>query len=655
MAELPEASVTIDDEAGALAGGTDLLVVLACVAQAADVTPRIFASTKALLAKHDYSQGVDFCAMHFEETRKPILFLGLPTVTAGTIGRINTSGNSGSSVVSVAAGTNGVLEEVDASATVVQGGTAGTDQILIDLSLDGGHTKKRVRLGVAMGSVIYTIPYVGLVLTFTAGTLVAGDVVISFSTTAPRWDQAGLAAARDALVAQQKQARSWLLVGDLLVDADADDLLDQVNGYETENARFVFARAQVRDRKVPAKMSRITARISGNPNLTFAEVGGTGDTITRSAGSWITDGFANGDYITVTGSLSNNVSGIVVTVTATVLTLGTTDLAAEGPSGNITVTASPAVTFAEVGGTGDTITRSRGSWLADGFAAGDLVTVTGSISNNITAGAIATVTATVITMGSTDLAAEVIGSAAIVVSGGELDSDWISTMDTEFGEVDGERRIDLGAGRGRKASPITGYRFRRPVQWAATLREYQHDVQIPTWRKSDGKCVGWDLEDEEGNTVEHDERIDGGALAARFTCFRSYANGPAGAFIALSLTRASENSLLSRTHNMAVANVACSVAQAETENAIGQVLELNIDGTGTEASLVVLEERVNSALAIALLQGKSEGKRASDAKWKASRTDVLNIPAAELTGTLDLRLNGTLEKITTRVRVQTAG
>jgi len=648
MAELPEASVTIDDEAGALAGGTDLLTVFACVEQNDDLTPRIFASTKALLTKHGYSPGVDYCAMHFEEVKKPVLFVPLPTVTAGTIGRQNGTGNSGSSVVSVAAGSNGVLEEVDAEIEVVQGGTIGTDQIILDISLDGGRTKKRARLGT---ETTYPIPYVGLTLSFAAGTLVAGDTCFTFSTTAPRWDATGLADARTALVAQQKQARSWLVVGDLVDEDDAEDLVDEVNGYETANARFVYARAQVRDKKKAAALSRVVARLTGNPNLTFANVG-SADTITRSAGSWISDGFANNDYVTITGSVSNNTAGKVATVTDTVLTFGATvSLVNEGPVGNVTVTASPSITFDT---TGDTITRNRGSWFDDGFAVADEITITGTVSNNLTDAPITVLTATVLTT-STNLVNEVIGSAAIVVTGGELDSDWISAVDAEFADIDGERRIDLGAGRGRKASPISGYRLRRPVAWAASLREYQHDVQIPCWRKSDGKCDGWDLEDEEGNTVEHDERIDGGALAARFTCFRTYANGPAGAFIALSLTRASESSLLSRTHNMAVANVACSVTQAETENAIGQVLELNEDGTGTEASLVVLEERVNSALAIALLQGKSEGKRASDAKWKASRTDVLNVPEAELTGTLDLRLNGTLEKITTRVRVQTAG
>jgi hypothetical protein len=652
MAELPEATVTIDDEAGALAGGTDLLTVIAAVSRNADSTPRIFASTKALLAKHDYAPGVDYCAMHFEEARKPVLFIGVPIVSVGAISRIDQSGNTNSSVVTAAAGTSGILEEVDAVVKCAVGGVVATDQIVLDISLDGGRTFKKTRLGT---EVSLTLPYVGLDLNFAAGSLTAGDTVLKFSTSAPRWDSSGLSDARDGLVAQQKQARSWLVIGDLLVEDDADDVLDEVNGYETANTRYVFVRGQVRDRKVLSFMSKVVVRMTGSPSLTFAEVGATGDTVTRSTGSFVNDGFVAGDYITVAGSVSNNVSGKITAVTALVLTLDTADLVAEGPVAGCSIIGTPSITFAEVGASADTITRSRGSWLADGFAAGDEISVTGSVSNNISAAALASVTATVLTLGTTDLAAEVIGSRSITVQAGELDSDWVSDIDEEFGDVDAQRRIDLGAGRGRKTSPIHGWKLRRPFQWAASIREYQHDVQIPTWRKSDGPCKGWDLEDEEGNTVEHDERIDGGLLAARFSCFRTYANGPAGAFVALSLTRAAEGSLLSRTHNMAVADIACSVCQAETENAIGQVLELTASGTGTEASLVVLEERVNTALAIALLQSKSEGKRASDAKWKASRTDILNIPEAELTGTLDLRLNGTLEKITTRVRVQTAG
>src|SRR5262245_40978768 len=113
MAELPSAIVTIDDEAGAFSASTGYIAVLACVEKNADLTPRVFSSAKALLAQHGYSPGVDYCAMHFEETKKPILFVGMPSATTGFIGSQDSTGMTGTSVITVAAGSNGVLEDVD--------------------------------------------------------------------------------------------------------------------------------------------------------------------------------------------------------------------------------------------------------------------------------------------------------------------------------------------------------------------------------------------------------------------------------------------------------------------------------------------------------------------------------------------------------------
>lgn len=655
MTTLPSASTAIDDQAGAIASGLDYCVVMAAVASNADAQLRVMANADAIIDLHGYAEGVDYAAMHIEETGKPVLFCGLPIVTEGVIGREDVSGNSGSCVTTLTEGANGTLDETDGVLTVITGGTIGTDQIVLGLSLDGGRTTKRLRLGTAVS---YVIPHVGVTIAFAAGTLVAGETIHTWHTSAPRWDNAGLVAARAAIAAQFKLARTWQIIGDLLVADDASNIVTQVNAYETANDRFIVARAQLRDRLPLASLSQVQVRMTGNPNLTFAEVGATGDTITRSAGSWITDQFAVGDIITIADSASNNITTAVgiAAVTATVITLDTDDLVDEGPVGNVTVTGTPALTFAEVGGTGDTITRSRGSWLDDGFRVGDDFTIAGSASNDITTVAgIVTVTATVITLDTDDLAAEVIGSFGVTVTVGETKAQHVATLDAAFSAIATQKRISLGHGRARKLSPILGYRFRRPAQWAASIRQYQHDVQIPTWRKADGPIANWDLNDTAGNLVEHDERVDGGAIAAGFTCLRTWANGPAGAFVAHDLTRGDVNSLLSRTHNMTVANVACSVNQAETENAVGQVLELNSDGTATSGSLKKIEGRVNSALDRALLQTRPEGKRASSAIWVASTTDILNVVDATLTGVLTLNLNGTLEHIATTVRIQSGG
>jgi hypothetical protein len=567
MPNLPEATVQIDDEGGAFAGNTGYIAVFACAATNADMTPRVFSSTKALLSQHNYSKGVSYCASHFEETGNPVIYIGLPKTTAGYIGSHSQTG-TGTSVISVAAGANGIVDDADVILTVTTGGTIGTNGIAFTLSLDGGLTEKSLRLGTANS---YTEPYHGFVISFAAGTLVTGDTY-SFQTFSPMWDATSLTTARTALAAQLKQVRSFLIAEDVITSTFAGNVVTEVNAYETANDRFVYARASVLE-KSRGRKSKVAAE-----TLTFAEVGVTGDTITRSAGSWIADGWRVGDTFTITGTVSNNISGIIGALTATVMTLTTADLVAE-------------------------------------VIASNLVTMVASDS----------------------MAA------------------YVSAQDAAYASIDGQRRIDLSIGQGKKQCPITGWMQRRPASWGASLREYGHDLQIPCWRKSDGPLTGFSLEDENGNVEEYDERNDGGALAAKFTCFRTYSNGPRGTFVALALTRGTEGSLLSRTHNMAVANLACTIAQLETENAIGQVLVLKSDGTGTDASLALIEERVNSALQINLLQDKGEGQRASSAVWRASRNDVLNVPGAQLNGTLTLVLNGPLDKMVTFVMVQTAG
>lgn len=71
--------------------------------------------------------------------------------------------------------------------------------------------------------------------------------------------------------------------------------------------------------------------MTGSPDLTFTEVDTEGDTITRSAGSWVDDGFEVGMTIIVAGSSMNNVSGVIADLSDALLTLDSTDLTDEGP------------------------------------------------------------------------------------------------------------------------------------------------------------------------------------------------------------------------------------------------------------------------------------------------------------------------------------
>ncbi|HEY3516541.1 MAG TPA: hypothetical protein VGL98_05790, partial [Gammaproteobacteria bacterium] len=472
--------------------------------------------------------------------------------------------------------------------------------------------------------------------------------------SAPRITPADLADVRAELASGLRTFRSVLLCGDLPNAAAATSFVTELNSYATENDRHVYGRASVGDRLPQASLSKPVARMTGAPSLTFAEVGGTGDTITRAAGSWLADGFVVGDTIVITGSGSNNITAVIASLSATVITLGSENLAAE-----VTAAASivgyVTLTFAEVGATGDTLTRSRGSWLVDGFRVGDTVTVAGSVSNNVS-GAVTGVSATVLTFNTTDLAAESLGASAnVTVTTNLSKAAWMAALDSEYASIDSQPRLDLSAGRGAAPSLYSGWHRRVPAGWFASVREYQHDLHTPTWRKDLGP-VGANLFDANNDLVEWDDRVDGGAgSAARFTTLRTWSNGPRGGFITLSLTRAGDGKIESLTHNQAVINAGCNTVQIATENVVGRTLQLNSDGTATRESLNVIQGEVNAQLDIALLSSRGEGPRVSAAAWTPASDDLYNVAEPEMNGVLDLLINGTVHSVATRVRVQTNG
>jgi hypothetical protein len=653
MPQLPSASVSVSAAASTPGAGTDVICIFAPCATQADITPRIFGNANAIHELHGYSEGLEYASFHMRETRKPVIFVALPIDSPGVIGREDSSGNTGSSAVTVSEGADGCLSEHDGILEVEHGGTVGTDQIVLKLSLDGGLSFKSVRLGTGNA---YTIPDVDVDVALGAGTLVAGDTVLTWHGSGPRASMSDVTTAREALAAEMMFFRSIMLIGDLQSDTEAAAFRDELAAYDTENQRFVYGRASVYDRLPLAALSVSTHRMTAGTSLTFAEVGASGDTITRATGSWISDGFAIGDTVTITGASdgTNNKTAVIANLTATVMTLGTEDLAAE-VSANCTVVGRATLTFANAG---ETITRNRGSWLADGFRAGDSVTITGTDSaTNDGTFVVSTVTALVMTLAAGGVDADEVSPVTQVsIEAGQTEAEWMAAVTDEFEAIDGTRYIDLAAGRAWKASPFTGWNFLRPASWAASLREYQHDLHVATWKKQDGP-TGWNLTDADGNRAQWDDRVNGGAgTAARFTTFRTWGNGPAGAFIARSLTRASDGDILVNTNKVAVLNLALTTVQFATENIIGRDLVLNSDGTAITTDRNTMKMEVDSALALALLKDtRGEGPRASLATWTPSADDVLNVADPAITGVLDLNFNGTVVSVTTTVRVRSGG
>lgn len=643
MATLPRATVRVEPTAAAPGSGLDTVCILAAVPSNPDMTPRIFGGAQAIYEQHGYSEGVEYGALHLAYTGKSVIFVGMPIGTAGVISRFTSHENTGSSVVTVVAGADGVLSDHRGVLRVVAGGTIGTDQIKLELSLDDGRSFSPLRLGTANS---YTLPYVGATANFAAGTLVTGDTIAEWHGSGPRIDTGDLAEVFDNLAADLKQFRSIMILGDLPNDTAAAAVLTQVNAYATEHQRFVYARASVPDRLPQASLSQAYARFTGAAALTFDAAT---DTVERSSGSWLADGFRDGDSVTFVDTVGNDGTFVVTTVTADTLTFGNV-ITDEVISSGFAVTGGPTLVFAA---SGDTITRNRGSWLADGFRAGDDVAIDGTASNEVTLAA-QTVTALVLTLAN-GLSDETLPSDGVTVTSNLTKAAWMAEQDAEFAAIDGESRLDLGAGRGAVISPFSGWDYRRPVSWAASAIEYQHDVHVATWRKELGPS-GFDLFDANGLLSEWDDRVDGGAgSAARFTTFRTWPNGPRGAFITQSLTRAGDGQLTSQTHNMAVVNVGLTTVQRATEQVIGRSLQLNADGTATADSLAVIASEVNAAVELALLTSRGEGPRASRAVWFPDPEDVYNVPEPVMHGTLELLLNGTIHSVDTAVRLSSNG
>lgn len=657
MANLPRATTTLSEAAGAQASGTDLVCILApCVGIVPDSEGKIpimrFGTAKALLDEFGYSEGVEYAALHIAKTKKPVLFGALPIATAGVVGSVDTTGNTGTAAIAVAASANGVMTDHQGSVRVVRGGLVGVDQILLEISADNERSWQQVRLGTGQ---TYGVPYLGADLFLKSGTLVAGDTIIRWVGRGPRSNAVGWAAARSSLASQPRFFRTVVLCGDLVDATEANAFKAEIDAYASENERFIQARAQVPDRLPLGKMTRNTWRKQGTPSLTFAV---TANTITRDTGSWLDDGFVIGDWVTVTGTASNNVSGFISALSATVLTIGAV-LANETTSA-ATVIGSMGLLFAEVGVTGDTITRNRGSWISDGFRVGDTITVgpgpDGTPLNNGVTGVLAGVSATVLTFGSTDLQVEGQNSRTVTINVVKSKAAAIAAADATFETVNGSC-LSLSYGRGAVTSPLTGWAFRRCPGWAASVREFSPGdrLHVPTWRKSDGD-TGFMLHDANNVLIEHDDRVDGGAACgARFTSFRTYGNNT-GAYIALDLTRAPDGSLQTHEANMNVINLAMQTVQNITETAaIGAVLVLNPDGTATEDSLGVISGIVNAAVQGVLLPNRGEGPRCSLVVWTPDPDVDYRVPAPVMVGTLDITLNGIVHSVETVVRINTPG
>jgi hypothetical protein len=161
-----------------------------------------------------------------------------------------------------------------------------------------------------------------------------------------------------------------------------------------------------------------TYKVRAKTDGALADVSTVTGTLTSASSNFTTAGVVADDLVIITEAASGfrGVYKVISKDSATVLTLNTTDKAFTSVSSidfsvvragmylqykseSITLGSTGNITFANAGP--DTITRASGSWISDGVTAGDIITITGSVSNDGSY-TVASRTATIATLVATD-------------------------------------------------------------------------------------------------------------------------------------------------------------------------------------------------------------------------------------------------------------
>lgn len=564
MAQAPAANVGLSETGGAVSTGSQTLILCHPAPNGGPLyAPRLYTSVAGHQSDFGVCEGDDFVGQYIDATGQSIVCVGM-TPIAGTVGAMVTSTVTGNAVASVA-GTP--TDKAALQVLIGTGGALGTAGIVFQVSVDGGETYgPSIRLG---ANLTYSPPNSGLTITFgtSAATYNAGDL-FSCPVHAPTYDTTGIAAVEACLAAAQYKARCVLFIGDANATT-AQNLSDTANDYFTAKKRDTRFFGCLRAILDPALKT-------GAATLTFAA---SGETITRSTGSFITDGFAVGMSVTVSNSTSNNavVNQVITALSATVMTLAGATLVNES------------------------------------------------------------------------------GSSSVVLSGQETEQEWMAALDViTSGKL--WPRLSLGGGHLMRTSPIDQARRKRNVQWATLMRYMAHDVQVSPAEVDLGRLDGWSMYSKNGNAlVVHDERVNGGLLNSRLTCATSLDGDPGGAYVALALTLDTDNAPMSRVPIACVADVCTGLCRVLTTQKLNSnVVSDPKTGFPLETEYRRIELAINKQLQSQLTTPKLEGQRASAVVFTLVRGTDLRQPGAVQGWACKLTVLGYLEQLSGTVTVQGA-
>ncbi|MCY2964194.1 MAG: hypothetical protein NT069_11270 [Planctomycetota bacterium] len=252
-----------------------------------------------------------------------------------------------------------------------------------------------------------------------------------FATTVSTLNSAEVSITSGSL---SRTAGSWradgFVVGQVITvtGTNSNDGVFLIQAISADGSTLQLAQPQSETTPGLSVESQGNARISGSPTLSFAAATGSLElTISRSTGSWVTDGFGVGQSITISGSVKNDGQYTIRSISsdgATVTLVSLRDLTVNGQvtigsgAGNLSVgtgvlfspsqegadlLAGEAVTlsfhagdasvtgiqgsigyinFENNGTKPGSIYRLGGSWIQDGFVIGSTIQVSGTQYNN---------------------------------------------------------------------------------------------------------------------------------------------------------------------------------------------------------------------------------------------------------------------------------
>lgn len=189
----------------------------------------------------------------------------------------------------------------------------------------------------------------------------------------------------------------------------------------------------------------------------------------------------------------------------------------------------------------------------------------------------------------------------------ETESAWMTQVQNDTQALSA-KRIDMAAGHYNTPSAYANAAagapaYRRPGQWSAAVRQTQIPPQRHQGRVRDGslaQIVVNPSSDPSDGFVYHDERVNPGLDASRFTSFCTRKGRP-GFFVVnpnLMSPLGSDFTLLPLGNVM---DVACDIVHTKGLDFVNADIRLNANGTIYENEARYIESQIQSALIIAML------------------------------------------------------